>query len=677
MLRALRGLIIALLVLVVAVVGLVRFAPALFTPAIESAAKRAGYGVSFDDISVSYFPLTASLVNLEVAGREAIEPFVTVAEADVSLALIDFVADEAWLDGEFSGLLVYLDRLPTAAAPAADSTATELDLSPLAQLKRLVFSDVSVVRSAGLAPVLALAGSVGPYTVDASRRGLDFSVAGDVLNLAVDVSGRVEQTAVPRLILTAKRIDLSPVLAAEEEPSADGSDSVASERDRQGPFDLRPLAGASLILDVAEVGDSALSVEALFSLPTLIVELRVDELLGLRRKVPLATEDFLPLQIAIELEGGVDRLSYELTKANWGPNSLAGSGSLDFAPLSVESELLAVALHLPRGQADEGQFEGEGDPPESARVFSAEPIDWSWLSTTSVDVHLSVLELHVLDAVFTDVELTVAGDQGELAIAPLNGSFGNGGFDGSLTLTQQGLGVALSSDFDLDGVDLQAFGFVPEEELTGGALIARIGLTGEGVSVAELAASLDGSILVTVQDAVVQNDTFELIGSDLLMETLNKLNPFAKTDPTTRLDCALVQFDVVEGVMTARSSLVVETEKMEIIGDGTIDLSDETLSIGFSPSSRAGVGVNVGSLVKFLKLGGTLADPRPTADAAGLLKSGVAVGAAMSTGGVSILAEGVFKRLANAGSACERALAGEPILAPEEEASSEDQPSIG
>lgn len=670
MLRALRWLVIVLLVLVVAVLALVRFAPAVFAPVIESAAQSAGYGISYDDIGVAFFPLELTLAGLQVSGRDSTEPFAAVADATVSLHPLDFLSDEAWLGGDLSGVQVYLDRLPaTDPAPAKANAhsaeeSTELDLSPLGQLKRLAFADISVFQRADEPPILALGGSLNPYASDASTSGLGFLIAGDVMDLAVDLSGRVEQGAVPRLVISAQRLDLSPLLSGEAGEALNTGEAGTSEQAPRQALDLRPLAGASLNLNFADAGNQALAVEGLLSLPTLIIEIKIDELLGVREEIPLSNDDLLPLELAVEIDGDLDRLSYELASFNWGPNALAGTGSVDFEPLRIVSTLQAEALHLPRSEPALDEGDSVEDKAESGPVFSDAPIDWTWLAGTLVDVRLTVSELHVLDAVFSQVALRVAGENGELSLTPLTGTFGNGGFDGSLALTQQTEGVALASAFDLEGVDLQAFGFVPEEELTGGALIARIALTGAGVSLADLAASLDGSILVTVQDAIVQNDTFELIGSDLLMETLNKLNPFAKSDPTTRLDCALIQFEVAQGVLTASNSLVVETEKMEIIGDGTIDLNDETLSIGFSPSSRAGVGVNVGSLVKFLKLGGTLSAPRPTADAAGLLKSGAAVGAAMSTGGVSILAEGMFKRLANAGSACERALAGEPILAP-------------
>ena len=54
-----------------------------------------------------------------------------------------------------------------------------------------------------------------------------------------------------------------------------------------------------------------------------------------------------------------------------------------------------------------------------------------------------------------------------------------------------------------------------------------------------------------------------------------------------------------------------------------------------------------------MKLGGTLTAPKPAVSAGGLLKSGLAIGAAISTGGASVVAEGLAKRALNAGSACE------------------------
>ena len=98
--------------------------------------------------------------------------------------------------------------------------------------------------------------------------------------------------------------------------------------------------------------------------------------------------------------------------------------------------------------------------------------------------------------------------------------------------------------------------------------------------------------------------------------------------------------------------LFVQTGKMHIAGSGEIDLGRETLDITLTPSARQGLGVNVATLVKFIKLGGRLNAPALELDSVGVLQTGLAVGAAVTTGGASLVAEGLAKRAITAGSPC-------------------------
>jgi hypothetical protein len=338
---------------------------------------------------------------------------------------------------------------------------------------------------------------------------------------------------------------------------------------------------------------------------------------------------------------------------------VAGS---DTAPGDTSAETTAA----PSAEAPEDETAAQSERvaateeggPEVPRVFSATPVDWQWLDTAEVALTLNAAQLTLQDAQFEDLRIALNSTSTGMELAPLSAVFGGGGFNGSLKLerptNQSEPGVRPTLAFELDGVAIEAFGLVPKEELTGGELEVLLALQSEGVSAADLASALGGRITFMAEDARLMNDFIELAGSDLVMETLSKLNPFVREDPSTELVCALAHFDVEEGVMTTSNNLVVETSKMEIVGNGTVDLGTEKIGLTLSPNAKSGIGINVGSLVKFLKLGGTLAQPRPTADAAGLLKSGAAIGAALSTGGVSILAEGLAKRALNAGSACAR-----------------------
>lgn len=301
----------------------------------------------------------------------------------------------------------------------------------------------------------------------------------------------------------------------------------------------------------------------------------------------------------------------------------------------------------------ESNSESKKSKPE--RLFSEQPIDWQMLQQAELNITLRAETLQLYSAAFNDFDLQLAADDGRLRLEPFTAQFGGGGFNGTMTLESGEKNATANAAFRLSGVDLEAFGLVSQEQLRGGKTLIDIALESNGNSAAEFAASANGAVHVLVHDAVVQNDSIEIIGSDLLVETLNKLNPFAKSDPTTQLHCALVHFDIEDGVMNSDKALVLETDKMEIIGDGKINLDSEKIDIGITPNAKQGIGLNVGTVVKFMKVGGTLLAPSPAVDAGGLLKSGATVGAAMSTGGLSILAENLVKKVSGK-NACRKAL---------------------
>ncbi|MFK7914727.1 MAG: AsmA family protein [Pseudomonadales bacterium] len=394
---------------------------------------------------------------------------------------------------------------------------------------------------------------------------------------------------------------------------------------------------------------------------------------------PYQAEEVFPLSLSSAVEYADNTLQLSGLELRSPANQFAGDVLLGLGePLKLVANIAAEQLYVPLvGDAEAepeaaAEFATAAEPPEAADaepaselLFSAEPIDWGWIEAAQIDLVLKAGKLLLQEAQFENLDVAVRNEAGVLTLQPFAAQLGDGGFEGQLVLALQEANadaasarpVSLQTTLDVRGIALESFGFVPQEELQGGALEVALQLGANGQSARDLASSLDGDILAMVEEATLMNDFVELAGSDLLMETLNKLNPFAKQDPTTELNCALVHFTADDGELKTDNQLVMETSKMEIVGNGSIDLNTEKLSIGFTPNAKSGVGINIGSVVKFLKVGGTLSAPRPAADAGGLLKSGLAIGAAISTGGASVVAEGLAKRALKGGSACAAARA--------------------
>jgi hypothetical protein len=144
-----------------------------------------------------------------------------------------------------------------------------------------------------------------------------------------------------------------------------------------------------------------------------------------------------------------------------------------------------------------------------------------------------------------------------------------------------------------------------------------------------------------------------LVAADVLTTLLEALNPFSKEKPPTRLECAVVVIEVEDGV-AVMEPMAVQTDVMTVLGGGTIDFSTEELALNWVTKPRKGIGVSASLITNpYIKLGGTLGDPQIEMKP---LEAMTSTGIAVATGGISILAKGLFDRITAEQKVCEQAL---------------------
>jgi len=325
-------------------------------------------------------------------------------------------------------------------------------------------------------------------------------------------------------------------------------------------------------------------------------------------------------------------------------------------PMSIQASLSSEQLIYRTGKAEPNTPNKSEASSKKSKVFSTAPIDWSWMNTVRLDAEIDSKTLRVDQRALTNVKLPIIINNEGLSIEGMSAELGDGAIRSSFKVSApKNDSVDMLVNMIASGIVLNDLKLVDEETLKGGDSRLNLDLKSQGKSAHDLASNLDGTALFHIKHATIGNDAFELIGSDLIAELIGKLNPFLKSDPTTDLKCAVVNLDISQGQVDVDKSIAMETAKMVVVADGKIDLNKETIKLEIKPRSTGGVGLDAGSLVKFLELRGTLSNPRPAAGADGLLKSGVAVGAALSTGGASLVLDGLVTKLTS-GKACERAL---------------------
>jgi len=382
-----------------------------------------------------------------------------------------------------------------------------------------------------------------------------------------------------------------------------------------------------------------------------------------------SNEQWLPLVSSLKVaplsnDTQSSGLQIDVSSLNAGQSDAKGKVSVSgFAEQASPSSVLSIVANLDSDQfsyqspaQEEPTEDKKSDKSKNQKLFSKDPIDWAWMSATQIEADVKVNKLIFDDRSFSNVNLPLRLDQEGLVVEEFKAELGDGAIQSSVKVSapQAGL-VNLDIKSKASGIVLNDLKLVDEKMLKGGDSRLDLSLTSKGVSAHDLASNLTGNALFHMKKAVIGNDAFELIGSDLIGELISKLNPFLKSDPTTDLKCAVVNLEFDKGKIDVDKSIAMETSKMILVVDGKIDLQKETLDLGIKPQATGGVGLDAGSLVKFLEVGGPLSSPRPKVSAGGLLKSGVAIGAALSTGGTSLLVDGLVSKVVT-GKACERAL---------------------
>lgn len=146
------------------------------------------------------------------------------------------------------------------------------------------------------------------------------------------------------------------------------------------------------------------------------------------------------------------------------------------------------------------------------------------------------------------------------------------------------------------------------------------------------------------------NQYLRRLYGDMLREIISVINPFAKKDPKLRVECVVVPLEFTNGNMVTRPSQMLRTDKITMVSNSSIDLGSEKINLQFQTSPRKGVTISAGEVLNsYVKVIGTLTSPRLAVDQQGMLISG---GAAVATGGLSILARAVWDRLSKSSDPC-------------------------
>lgn len=507
-----------------------------------------------------------------------------------------------------------------------------------------------------------------PVFLEATALGASLRAEGDIgqprevtgLNVAVSVRGEdlaLTLEAVRAQVPALKDIDVPPI----------------------GPYSLSArIRGSADQLSLSDIDVSVGRAEQVLVTVTGAVE-DATRATGLDLRLAIEGRDLSPLieaagvtlpkipafRIAGRLTGGGDGYAVDDLTAKLGNSDLAGrvAVSLGGKRPRIEARLSAKQIDLDEllpaaaGEPPAGGEKENGKEGGAVRLFSADPLPLDGLKAADATLTFRAERVKVRGLVLSDVAVDVALRGGRLVVKPLTVSVAGGRVSGDITVDAGGATPRLAVNLDASKVDLGRL--LKDMEITDvleTRLDATVRIKGGGTSVRAIMAGLDGEILATLGEGRINNKAVDLVGADLVTEVFTSLNPLAEKDDYTRLTCAVVRMAISNGVATADKGIAVETTKMNVVGSGTINLKTEKLDLAVRPRPKEGLGISLGGLAGLVRIKGTLGEPRVGIDEMGVAKTGLAVGAALATGGLSMVAQGLFDKATEGAPPCQVAL---------------------
>ena len=278
------------------------------------------------------------------------------------------------------------------------------------------------------------------------------------------------------------------------------------------------------------------------------------------------------------------------------------------------------------------------------RFFSPARINTDWMRKLDGQINLTAGQAGNKLISMSDVTVRTVIEQGTLR-QNISGKVGQGVLTSALVFDANS--EPFPVEFSLSGERLDSAGlplFRQDDFLASGDFDLDIDFSAEGVSVAELMANATGGVSLRLHEAKIKNQSLDIFGGDIFSNLVTAINPFRQIGEYVLIECGIIQFDLADGIATTTDGLALKTDRVTIFGGGDIDLHDESVKILISPKARTGFGINSTSLANIVRIGGTLAEPKIEADNSRLLQNGATLWAAIYSGGLSVLAQGLLNR---------------------------------
>jgi len=357
--------------------------------------------------------------------------------------------------------------------------------------------------------------------------------------------------------------------------------------------------------------------------------------------MPLAAQ---PFALRTEVSGNAEIATFTDLTAEYGASRAGGELTVALAePVRISGKIHAPLIDLRwLREVEEGQAGPEAAGQDSPYVFDDTPVKRIDDYGVDLDVDFTAERVDLGNTEIHDVVLGVRLGKNRFELEPfmLMGA-GSGKLSGHAVFGDRGDKPALDAQLLAENLRLGLAAGPDQDISTYPPIEIVLSLQGQGFTRREMVSSLDGKLRIYLGSGQIASAGVDLFFSDFLTELFQALNPMVENSEYTRIDCAAMGAEIVDGVVKVDPA-VFHTEEFTVFNKGTVNLGSEEIDLSFTTKPRKGLGITPGTVINTLiKVGGTLKKPAIELDPQGAIVAGTA---AIATAGLSIVAKGFSDR---------------------------------
>ena len=318
--------------------------------------------------------------------------------------------------------------------------------------------------------------------------------------------------------------------------------------------------------------------------------------------------------------------------------------SPNHSPRALNSAKSAVVVH-------------QAQKPQPKYLFSNENIPFDVLPQAKGEIAMNIGELNLPKRKpIENLQATLQFNGSVIDIPNLRFEMGKGSADLQIKLSELNTSTpvltakGVTKDFTLENLLAR---LDPGSKVSGGSMKMAFDVKTSGSSLHQMASNSNGKIQLSINQAHMDTSFLKDAG-DFVVTLLDSMNPLRKKTTDTVLECAVAYLPIDSGQINIAKSVGVETDSLDVVLAGSINLKTEAINLTIDPREKSGLTTGL-DLTGMVKMGGTLANPKAGINQAGVVNSAVSIGLGFLTGGASILAENA-RSMTSKGHPCRDAL---------------------